>query len=892
MHVSIVIPAYNAADTIGDTLQSLLEQTFTQWEAIVVNDGSTDNTAETVQHFIARDKRIRIVSQGNQGLSGARNSGLALAEFDWLLFLDADDWIFPHHLERLTHAAEADPSLDIVYCGWTYALPDGEYVFPQLPVLNGDLFLPFTQYCVSVVHTFLVPRSLVISLGPFNTTMRSCEDWALWQRIARTGARFGAVKEVLAAYRTRPNSLSRNGHRLLKDGTQVLLQGHSPDVHVLPAHPLYPDGLPIEYLTKNKFDLLCACAGYLIGGGKDARSLLEILQGETCSTLKPYEVARCVLIHALVSASRPREEWHDVWAACQGLFSDFLVALEAHAGMQNLVRPSQTIAQKQLVQYLSRPHWQEGAPVASFDLASQKPFISFIPTMKQFVKRSLWTAGLMLPTVRKPMYWIKQSLTSQGYYQPPFHPSHKPKEHFEQLFSEHPDPWSYTNRYEQIKYRQTLDLIPDGRIQDALELACAEGHFTIQLAPRVKRLLATDISQTALDRCRQRCTNFDNVSFQCLDFLREPIVGRFDLILCSEVLYFACGRHQLAHVVDKIANALKAGGYLIMTHSNVLIDDPAGTGFNWDHAFGAKFIGETFASSPKLEFLHELETPLYRIQLFQRRAHRSLMVRKTPKTVEQLNQIEYHHLPPDIVQDIVLTQEKPMSILSYRAIYPANGGEAASSVTPEVFEAQLRHLRKGGYHSITLPEWGYSVMANSPVNHKSLTLVFDNAHAGFFTHVWPLLKKYGFSATVFLYADEVGKLKAIDPASGDTIPLMEWKQIRQLQAEGVMFGSHGFNRQELTTLSLPIAWQHIKKSKTILEEELGISIPLFAYPNGQFNLVLEYLVGLAGYDFAISATSGICTKQHSLLALPSLASNHSTDLKILLDPPLRYRTPS
>ena len=882
MHVSIVIPAYNAADTIGDTLQSVLGQSFTQWEAIVVNDGSTDHTVEIVQKFIARDNRIHIVNQENQGVSGARNSGVVRAESNWLLFLDANDWIFPHHLERLTDAVRTDPSLDVVYCGWTYALPDGEYVFPELPTLTGDLFVSFTQYCVSAVHTFLVRRSLVTSVGSFNIFMRSCEDWDVWQRIARTGARFGAVNEVLAAYRTQPNSLSRNGHQLLKDGIQVLRQGHNSDVHVVPAHPLYPDGLPIEHLTKNKFDLLCACAGYLIGGGKDARPLLEMLHGETCSSLNPYVVARCVLIHALVSASRPRAEWQGVWTASQGLFSDFLSALEAHARTQDLVRPAQAIAEKQLRQYLSRPHWQEGSPVVSLDLASQKPFPHFISILKQLVRRSLWTVPSMWPPIRKPIGWIKQFRKSQGYSHSSLHPSRNPKEHFEELFTKIPDPWSYTNRYEQIKYQQTLGLIPDGPIEDALELACAEGHFTIQLASRVKRLLATDISQAALDRCRQRCANFRNVNFQCLDFLREPIDARFDLILCSEVLYFAGERNQLAHVVDHIANALTSGGYLIMTHSNVLIDDPAGTGFNWDHAFGAKFIGETFASSPKLEFLHELETPLYRIQLFQRRAYRPLIIRKTPKTVEKLTQIAYHHLPPEIAQDIVLSREKPLPILAYSPMFPAKEGETASSATSEAFEAQLRYLREAGYHSISIPEWGYAVRANSPVNHKSFALIFEHTHTGFFTHIWPLLKKYGFSATVFLYADEVGKLKAINPTSGDTIPLMEWKQIRQLQAEGAMFGSHGFTRQELTALSLPVAWQHIKKSKTILEEELGIPIPLFAYPYGKLNFVLQYLVGLAGYDVAISASPGISTKQHSLLELPSLLMHPSTDLKILL----------
>ena len=649
MKVSVVIPAYNAAETIADTLESLLDQTYTDWEAIVVDDGSTDRTVEVVSEYIQRDKRISIFSQENQGLSGARNSGVRLAQYDWLLFLDSDDWILPSYLQRMTDAIRSDPSLDVVYCGWAYALPDGELVFPQLPCLTGDLFIPFSQYCVSVVHTFLVPRSLVLALGPFNTTMRSCEDWSLWQRIARTGARFGAVTEILAAYRTRPDSLSRNGQRLLKDGTYTLVQGHRPDPQVQPPHPLYGDGAPEEDLVKCKFDLLCACAGYLIGGGKDAKPLLEQLQGETCSVLQPEEVAQCVVIHALVSASRPREQWTQVWADCQPLYLDFLKALEQHSGTENLVDPSYLLAQKRLKHYVQAPSAGHNRSVYQNNLTGWTSHNRISPTykMKNLIKRSVWTAPLMIPALREPMQQMRQTLVKQGYVQPPQHPSRDPKKHFEQLFTDHPDPWSYTNQYEQTKYEQTMELLPNRPIGKALELACAEGHFTIQFAPMVGELLATDISETALERCRQRCeeAEIDNVEFQCLDFLTETITGRFDVITCSEVLYFAGERESLKPVVENIANALNPEGYLVMTHSNVLIDDPKSTGFDWDHGFGAKYIGEAFASSPKVKFVKELRTPLYRIQLFQRCDKKSVFSDNKPDVVEFLKEIEYQHHP-------------------------------------------------------------------------------------------------------------------------------------------------------------------------------------------------------------------------------------------------------
>ena len=97
-NVSVVIPAHNAEETIAKTLQSLLAQTLLNWEAIVVDDGSVDRTVEVIKAVASQDSRIRVVSQSNMGVSAARNTGIHLAQSDWLLFLDADDWIAPDHL--------------------------------------------------------------------------------------------------------------------------------------------------------------------------------------------------------------------------------------------------------------------------------------------------------------------------------------------------------------------------------------------------------------------------------------------------------------------------------------------------------------------------------------------------------------------------------------------------------------------------------------------------------------------------------------------------------------------------------------------------------------------------------------------------------------------------
>jgi len=355
MNVSVIIPAHNAASTLAETLESLLDQTHPCWEAIIVDDGSSDDTSAIAGYFAEQDKRFHLLRQPQEGVCVARNNGIAQARFDLLLFLDADDWILPQHLERLTKVIVANPGLDAAYCGWSYVTPEGKHVFGEFGGLTGDLFAEHAQYCFSVIHTYLVRRALVESVGGFDPALRTCEDWDLWQRIARTGAHFGAVREKLALYRIRPNSATSNGHQLLADGLQVLTRGHSADPRLLYQHPVYPEGLSKELLTKNKFDLLCACAGYVIGGGKDARLLLEALKDESYPKLHPYKVARAVFTHAMIAAAQPRTKWYELWPNLSEQLKAFLVALEIHSETPELAHRAYSFSKSLMLKYAADP---------------------------------------------------------------------------------------------------------------------------------------------------------------------------------------------------------------------------------------------------------------------------------------------------------------------------------------------------------------------------------------------------------------------------------------------------------------------------------------------------------------------------------------------------------
>jgi glycosyltransferase involved in cell wall biosynthesis len=192
IRIGVVIAAYDMADWIGTCLSSLLDQTHTDWTAIVVDDGSRDCTGSVVACF--RDPRIRLVRQPNAGVSAARNRGLAEVGGAAVLFLDADDWLAPDALARMAAALAARPDAAAVwgrfaYMGATAAPGDRplQLVRPRLrgtdavaPLLVGNRF-------ANGGHV-LVRRCAAARAGRFNTRLRFGEDWDYWVRIALVGA--------------------------------------------------------------------------------------------------------------------------------------------------------------------------------------------------------------------------------------------------------------------------------------------------------------------------------------------------------------------------------------------------------------------------------------------------------------------------------------------------------------------------------------------------------------------------------------------------------------------------------------------------------------------------------------------------------------------------------
>jgi glycosyltransferase involved in cell wall biosynthesis len=198
--ISVVIPAYNSEPFIAEAIESVLAQTVPPDEVIVVDDGSTDGTADALQRF---GSRVQLLQQANKGPSAARNRGASAARGTWLAFIDADDTWLPTKLQRQLEIASAE-KVKMVYTdrfniGNKGALPDVQSEVQRL--YRGDVFLDLLQEGNHIsLSSVLIETELFQALGGFAEHIRSGEDWDLWIRLAERH-RIGVVDEPLLRYR-------------------------------------------------------------------------------------------------------------------------------------------------------------------------------------------------------------------------------------------------------------------------------------------------------------------------------------------------------------------------------------------------------------------------------------------------------------------------------------------------------------------------------------------------------------------------------------------------------------------------------------------------------------------------------------------------------------------
>lgn len=220
-HVSIIVPVFNGARHIEATVQSVLAQRYTDWELIVVDDGSTDGTAELLRPYRGQ---IRLIQQENQGVSAARNRGLHLALGEFVLFLDADDLLYPDKLKQQVAVLESDHLLGAVHSGWRLV---DEYGRPLRPIRpwqqSPELDLPgWLQWKPVFLGAMLFRRSWLRRIEGFRTDLRQAEDTDFLLRLSLAGCPMRWLKRITVDYRQHGAGVTRNGRQQAKDLSTVL----------------------------------------------------------------------------------------------------------------------------------------------------------------------------------------------------------------------------------------------------------------------------------------------------------------------------------------------------------------------------------------------------------------------------------------------------------------------------------------------------------------------------------------------------------------------------------------------------------------------------------------------------------------------------------------------
>lgn len=222
--ISVIVPCYNQANFLPETLAGLQAQTFTDWECIIVNDGSPDHTRDVGQEWVRKDSRFRYIEKTNGGLSSARNSGLKVALGNNVQFLDADDCIEPGKFAWQVKVLNDNPGVGIVYSDvryftteelqlrrFTLSGPDEPWLEPLW--LSGR---PFIEKLLGdnmmAVNCAMVRGSVIETVGFFDETLDAAEDWHFWLRCAAAGIvfQYAPAPETLALVRIHKNSATNN----------------------------------------------------------------------------------------------------------------------------------------------------------------------------------------------------------------------------------------------------------------------------------------------------------------------------------------------------------------------------------------------------------------------------------------------------------------------------------------------------------------------------------------------------------------------------------------------------------------------------------------------------------------------------------------------------------
>jgi predicted O-linked N-acetylglucosamine transferase (SPINDLY family)/glycosyltransferase involved in cell wall biosynthesis len=316
--VSVVIPCFNQAQFLGEAVESVIAQSYKNWEIIIVNDGSPDNTSQVAQSLILGQPghRIRLIEKQNGGLSDARNAGIRFAQGEYILPLDADDMIDPSFLAKTVALLDQNPAVGIAYTDWVY--------FGAYRAKRDAIDYDFTRLCTKenlFTCTSLYRKKAWEATGGYNSNMtRGVEDWDFWIGCGEKGFTGQRIAEPLFFYRAKDQSMIHTLQPHLKAMFARIILNHSKlynpeavesaqkifDAANLP--PAKPGSLGTEWMppvsTLAQFQKIMTDAGELVRENRTAEALVIVEQAARLAPT-PECAARAEEILGMLRSAAP-----------------------------------------------------------------------------------------------------------------------------------------------------------------------------------------------------------------------------------------------------------------------------------------------------------------------------------------------------------------------------------------------------------------------------------------------------------------------------------------------------------------------------------------------------------------------------------------------------------
>jgi len=208
--VSIIIPVYNQEKYLKETLNSVINQTYSNWECILINDGSMDNSVAIINEYLTQDNRFCFINSENKGVSNARNLALQQVKGDYILFLDSDDLIHPEKITQAISNFQKNTDLSMVFNTTNYfqdVLENKLYdikIDPKLLNFN-DLLLYWGEKIIIPIHSAIIKKTLFEGIE-FNTDLTAQEDWLVWLRLFQKNPKVLVLESALSYYRKHNSS--------------------------------------------------------------------------------------------------------------------------------------------------------------------------------------------------------------------------------------------------------------------------------------------------------------------------------------------------------------------------------------------------------------------------------------------------------------------------------------------------------------------------------------------------------------------------------------------------------------------------------------------------------------------------------------------------------------